>query len=156
MIHFSPLTRLPMAIKWSDGLEAEVKFIYNRFYQTSSISEKMDTVVEAVKLNARIGSLFTPLSQGVKLSPSAISYVKQLLTSLQNGKPMDDICLSDRLSLLSHSESVMYIDPQWTTDELEVINRYGIMNPADLFTVFAKGPGVDQYLTLLRIRTLGA
>lgn len=156
MIHFSPLTRLPMAIKWSDGLETEVKSVHNRFYQSTSISDKMDTVVEAVKLNVRIGSLFTPLLEGVKLSPSAISYVKQMLTSLQTEKPMDDICLSDRLSLLSHSEAVVYIDPQWTPDELVAIKRYSVMNPADLFTAFAKGPGVGQYLTLLRIRTLGA
>lgn len=156
MIHFSPMTRLPMATKWSEGLETEVTSVINRYHQSHSIVERMETLAEAVKLSERIGSLFPPLVKGVKLSPSAISFIRQLLRSMSTSKPMDDICLSDRLSLLSHNDSVVYLEPKWTEQELEAIERYSPMNAADLFTVFANGPGVDQYLTLLRIRTLGA
>lgn len=154
MVRYSKTTRLPMLLDQTSELEIEMSQVYEDFKQANSFEERLDAITAAMDIEERIGGFFKLLSGDIKLSPSAFSYIRQLIKSINEEKPMDDMCYSDRLALLRHCDTVVYTKPEWTEEESVTIKRLSLLPLSATVHVFTEGPGIGKYFELLRIRLL--
>lgn len=156
MLHYARGSKLPLGIAWVEILQTSAQKVEEDYNEAVTLDDRIDLICTATTLDDNLGNLYKLLlSEALLLPPPTISYLKELIASLNNQDSMDDIFLTDRIGLLTNTVATDAAKPNWSDLERQVLDQLQHLPAIKVIKYFVKGPGLSKYFELLRLRTLG-